>query len=133
MRAFIIDRYGKKDGVRIAEMPEPKLREDDVLIQIHAAGVNPVDIKIRDGKLKPILPYRLPLILGIDLAGIVVRVGSRVRRFKTGDEVYARPDDDRIGAFAEFISIKEDSVAHKPKTLTIEEAASMPLVGLTAT
>lgn len=132
MRAFIIDRYGKKDGVRIAEMPEPKLREDDVLIQIHAAGVNPVDIKIRDGKLKPILPYRLPLILGIDLAGIVVRVGSRVRRFKTGDEVYARPDDDRIGAFAEFISIKEDSVAHKPKTLTMEEAASIPLVGLTA-
>src|SRR5207247_9501465 len=86
----------------------------------------------RDGKLKRILPYRLPFILGNDLAGVVVRVGSGVRRFKPGDEVYARPDTDRIGAFAAFISIKEDAVAHKPKELTMEEAACIPLVGLTA-
>ena len=113
-------------------MPEPELREDDVLVQIHAAGVNPLDSKIRDGEFKLILPYRLPLILGNDFAGVVVRVGSRVRRFKPGDEVYARPDAHRIGAFAEFISIKEDSLANKPKSLTMEEAASIPLVGLTA-
>ena len=113
-------------------MPDPELREDDVLVQIHAASVNPVDSKIRDGELKLILPYRLPLILGNDVAGVVVRVGSRVRRFKPGDEVYARPDKDRIGAFAEFISINEDAVAIKPKKLTMEEAASIPLVGLTA-
>ena len=113
-------------------MPDPELRDDDVLVQIHAASVNPLDLKIRDGKLKLVLPYRLPFILGNDLAGVVVRVGSRVRRFKQGDEVYARPDKDRIGAFAEFISIKEDAVANKPEELTMEEAASIPLVGLTA-
>ncbi|HEX2243527.1 MAG TPA: NADP-dependent oxidoreductase [Gammaproteobacteria bacterium] len=132
MKAFIVDRYGSNDGVRFGEMPDPKLRENDVLVQIHAASVNPLDLKIRDGKLKLILPYRLPLILGNDLAGVVVRVGSQVRRFKLGDEVYARPDQDRIGAFAEFISMNEDAVANKPKELTMEEAASLPLVGLTA-
>jgi NADPH:quinone reductase-like Zn-dependent oxidoreductase len=132
MKAFIVDRYGNNDGVRAGEMPDPEVRDDDVLVQIHAASVNPLDLKIRSGSLKLILPYRLPFVLGNDLAGIVVRVGSRVRRFKRGDEVYARPDQDRIGAFAEFISIKEDAVASKPKELTMEEAASIPLVGLTA-
>jgi NADPH:quinone reductase-like Zn-dependent oxidoreductase len=132
MKAFIVDRYGNNDGVRAGEMPDPEVRDDDVLVQIHAASVNPLDLKIRGGSLKLILPYRLPFVLGNDLAGVVVRVGSRVRRFKRGDEVYARPDQDRIGAFAEFISIKEDAVASKPKELTMEEAASIPLVGLTA-
>ena len=132
MKAFVVDRYGSKDGGRAAEMPDPELRDADVLVQIHAAGVNLLDSKIRDGEFKLILPYRLPLILGNDVAGVVVRVGSRVRRFKPGDEVYARPATERIGAFAEFISIKEDDVANKPKTLTMEEAASIPLVGLTA-
>jgi len=132
MKAFIIDRYGSKDGVRAGDMPEPELREDDVLVQIHAAGVNLLDAKIRDGEFKRFLPYRFPLILGNEVAGIVVRVGSRVQRFAPGDEVYARPDDDRIGAFAECIAIQEDAVAKKPTNLTMEEAASIPLVGLTA-
>jgi len=132
MKAFIVDRYGKKDGARIGEMPDPELRQDDVLVQIHAAGVNLLDSKIRNGEFKLLLPYRLPLILGNDVAGVVVRVGSRVRRFKPGDEVYARPDKDRIGTFAEFIAMNEDAVAIKPKALTMEEAASIPLVGLTA-
>lgn len=132
MKAFIVERYGKKGAVRIGEMPEPQLRENDVLVQVHAAGVNPLDSKIAAGEFKLILPYRLPLILGNDFAGVVVRVGSRVRGFKPGDAVYARPDADRIGAFAELIAIKEDSLAIKPKQLTMEEAASIPLVGLTA-
>ena len=132
MKAFIVDRYGKGNGVWLGEMPEPALRDDDVLIEVHAASVNPVDLKIRDGMFKRFLPYRLPFILGSDLAGVVVKVGSRVRRFKPGDEVYAQSDQDRIGAFAEFIAIREDGVAIKPKTLTMEEAASIPLVGLTA-
>jgi NADPH:quinone reductase-like Zn-dependent oxidoreductase len=131
MKAFIIDHYGSADVVRAAEMPEPDLREDDVLVRIHAAGVNVLDSKIRGGEFKLILPYRLPLILGHDVAGVVVRVGSRVQRFKPGDEVYARPADHRIGTFAEFISMNEDDVAIKPKNLTMEEAASIPLVGLT--
>ena len=118
MKAFIVDRYGKKDGARIGEMPHPGLRQDDVLVQIHAAGVNLLDSKIRNGEFKLFLPYRLPLILGNDVAGVVVRVGSRVRRFKPGDEVYARPDKDRIGTFAEFIAMNENAVAIKPKALT---------------
>jgi len=132
VKAFIVDRYGKKGSRRMGEMPDPQLQEDDVLVQVHAAGVNPLDSKIAHGEFKLILPYRLPLILGNDFAGVVVRVGSRVRRFEPGDEVYARPDADRIGAFAQFIAIREDSLAIKPKDLTMEEAASIPLVGLTA-
>jgi NADPH:quinone reductase-like Zn-dependent oxidoreductase len=132
MKAFIVDRYGKKDGVRIGEMPDPEVRENDVLVQVHAAAVNLLDSKIRNGEFRLILPYRLPLILGNDVAGVVVRVGSRVRRFKPGDQVYARPPQDRIGSFAELISMNEDAVAIMPKKLTMEEAASIPLVGLTA-
>lgn len=108
------------------------LGEDEVMVQVHAAGVNLLDSKIRDGEFKLILPYRLPLVLGHDVAGVVVKVGSRVRQFKPGDEVYSRPDDFRIGAFAEYIAVKEASLAIKPKALSMEEAASIPLVGLTA-
>ena len=132
MKAFTIDRYGKKEVGRIAEVPEPDLRDDDVLIQIDAASVNLLDVKIRNGEFKPILPYRMPLVLGHDVAGTVVKVGPRVRRFKLGDEVYARPDDFRIGTFAEYIAVKEGSLAHKPANLSMEEAASIPLVALTA-
>jgi NADPH:quinone reductase-like Zn-dependent oxidoreductase len=132
MKAFILDRYGSADHVRAGDVPDPELREDDVLVQIHAAGVNLLDSKIRNGEFKLFLRYRLPLILGHDVAGVVVRVGSRVRRFKPGDEVYARPADGRIGAFAEFIAIAEEDVAIKPKALSMAEAASIPLVGLTA-
>jgi alcohol dehydrogenase len=132
MKAFIIDCYGRNSGLRAAEMPRPQLRPDDVLVEIHAASANVLDSKIRDGEFKLLLPYRLPLILGNDVAGVVVEVGSQVRRFRPGDEVYARPDQDRIGGFAEFIAVKEDSLALKPKNLTMEEAASIPLVGLTA-
>jgi len=132
MKAFILDRYAKAGGLRIGEMPEPAVRENDVLVQVHAGSVNVLDSKIKNGEFKLLLPYRLPLILGNDVAGIVVRVGSRARRCKVGDEVYARPDTARIGAFAELIAMNEDAVAHKPKALSMEEAASIPLVALTA-
>jgi alcohol dehydrogenase len=130
MRAFILERYGSADRVRAGDMPDPEPRADEVLVRIHAAGVNPVDSKIRNGEFKSFLRYRLPFILGQDLAGVVVRVGSRVRRFKPGDEVYAAAE--RAGAFAELSAIKEDDVAIKPTALTMAEAASIPLVGLTA-
>jgi len=132
VKAFIVDRYGSADRMQLGEVPQPQLRDDDVLIEIHAAGVNPLDSKIRDGEFKLLLPYRLPLILGNELAGVVVRVGSRVQRFKPGDEVYARVDKKRIGTFAQFIAVSEEDLAIKPKSLTMEEAASVPLVGLTA-
>ena len=133
MRAFIVDRYGKSDNaLRAGDVAEPEVGEHDVLVQIHAAGVNALDVKIRDGEFKLVLPYRPPFVLGNDVAGVVIRVGAGVRRFQPGDEVYARPDKDRIGTFAERISISERDLALKPERLTMEEAAAIPLVGLTA-
>jgi NADPH:quinone reductase-like Zn-dependent oxidoreductase len=132
MRAFIVDRYGKGRKLRSGDVPEPELREDEALVQIHAASVNLLDSKIRNGEFKLILPYRTPFVLGHDVAGVVVRVGPQVRQFKVGDEVYARPDDFRIGTFAEFVAVKEDSLAIKPKNISMEEAAAIPLVGLTS-
>lgn len=132
MKAFVVRRYGKRANVEAAERPAPTLGDGDVLVQIHAASVNPLDLKIKSGELKPLLPYRLPLVLGNDLAGVVLEVGRNIKRFKAGDEVYARPDQDRIGAFAELIAISEKDVAKKPPGLDMEHAASLPLVGLTA-
>lgn len=132
MKAFVLDRYGSKVALRAGEVADPEVREDDVLVQVHAAGVNLLDSKIRSGQFKLILPYRAPFVLGHDVAGVVLRVGARVKRFKAGDEVYARPSDHRVGTFAELIAVQEDDLALKPKNLTMEEAASIPLVGLTA-
>ncbi|MER9773348.1 NADP-dependent oxidoreductase [Mesorhizobium sp. M0220] len=132
MKAFVVDKYNKKGLLRLAEMPEPQLQDSDVLVEVHAAGVNLLDSKVRTGEFKLILPYRRPFILGHDVAGKVIRVGSKVRKFKAGDDVYARPRDGRIGTFAEFIAMDEADVALKPENLSMEEAASIPLVGLTA-
>ncbi|MGW7456706.1 NADP-dependent oxidoreductase [Streptomyces sp. NPDC054797] len=132
MKIYLIEKYGDQSVVRAAELPPPEPGADDVLVEIHAASVNPLDFKIRDGALRMILPYRLPLVLGNDLAGVVVQVGSAVTRFAVGDEVYARPDRDRIGTFAELIAIHQNDLAHKPATLTMAEAASLPLVALTS-
>lgn len=132
MKAFILDRYGKAASLRLGDAPEPTVGEGDVLVEVHAAGLNPLDSKLRDGEFKAILPYRTPFIPGHDVAGKVVRVGPGVRRFKVGDEVYSRPRDGRIGAFAEFIAIPEDDVAPKPANLSMEEAAGVPLTALTA-
>jgi NADPH:quinone reductase-like Zn-dependent oxidoreductase len=132
MKAFVVDKYKKKGALRLANMPEPELQDTDVLVRIHATAVNVLDSKLRDGEFKLILPYRPPFILGHDVAGTVVRTGPGVRRFKVGDEIYARPRDHRIGTFAELIAINEADVALKPKNLSMTEAASIPLVGLTA-
>ncbi|PTS94644.1 NADPH:quinone oxidoreductase [Flavobacterium sp. HMWF030] len=132
MRAFLINKYSKKEPLQLANVPIPEVGDDDVLVAIHAAGLNLLDSKIKSGEFKLILPYKLPLILGHDVAGIVTKVGKNVRNFKVGDEIYSRPQDHRIGTFAEFIAINERDVALKPKNLTMEEAASIPLVALTA-
>ncbi len=132
MRAFFLDRYAKKATLRLSEAAEPRVGDRDVLVEVHAAGLNLLDSKIRDGAFKPILPYKTPMILGHDVAGKVVRVGAAVRRFKVGDEVYSRPRDGRIGAFADYIAISEDDVAPKPRNLSMQEAAGVPLTALTA-
>ncbi|MEU4596876.1 NADP-dependent oxidoreductase [Nocardia sp. NPDC023988] len=130
MRAFVIDRY--KEPLREADVAEPVMGDHDVLVQIRAAGLNSLDEKIRAGEFKRILPYKLPLVLGNDLAGTVIGVGPKVREFKAGDEVFARPDKDRIGTFAERIAVAETDLARKPSSVGFEEAASLPLVALTA-
>jgi NADPH:quinone reductase-like Zn-dependent oxidoreductase len=132
MKAFVLERYGKQRPLQQTDMPLPTLRDDEVMVEVHAAGMNLLDAKIRDGEFKRLLPYRLPLILGHDVAGVVVQVGPQAGRFKVGDEVYARVDDLRIGTFAEFVPVRAASLAHKPKGFTMVEAASIPLVGLTA-
>lgn len=131
MKAFVLERYGKRSALVPTEMPPPALRDDEVLIEVHAAGVNVLDAKISDGEFKLILPYRLPLVLGHDVAGVVVKAGPQVRLFKPGDEVYARGrlPDRHLCAVR---SGQEASVALKPRGLSMEEAASIPLVGLTA-
>ncbi|MEH7342144.1 NADP-dependent oxidoreductase, partial [Priestia megaterium] len=131
MRAMVIDRYGKVP-MHLAEMPTPEIGEYEVLAEIHAASINPIDFKIRDGKVKLLVKYKMPLILGNDFSGVVAKVGAKVTRFKAGDEIYARPRKSKIGTFAEYIAIHEDDIALKPKNLSFEEAASIPLVGLTS-
>ncbi|TCW49936.1 alcohol dehydrogenase [Bacillus thuringiensis] len=131
MKAMIIDKYGKVP-MRMAEVPTPEINEYEVLAEIHAASINPIDFKIRDGKVKMLLKYEMPLILGNDFSGVIVKVGSKVTRFKVGDEIYARPKKNKIGTFAEYIAIHEDDIALKPENLSFEEAASIPLVGLTS-
>jgi NADPH:quinone reductase-like Zn-dependent oxidoreductase len=131
MKAFVVEKYGK-DGARAADVPEPTVGDRDVLVRVSAAGINPLDKMVRDGEFKQLLKYRRPFVLGHDVAGVVTRVGSAVRGFEVGDEVYARPRDLRVGGFAEFIAIDADDVAPKPASLTLQEAAAVPLVALAA-
>ncbi|KQM19925.1 NADPH:quinone oxidoreductase [Sphingomonas sp. Leaf24] len=132
MKAYLLDRYGKGRALRLGDVPDPVPAAGQVLIEIHATALNQLDGKLRDGAFKPIVPYKPPFILGHDLAGIVVGVGTGVRRFRVGDAVYARPCDLHIGTFAERIAVAEADVAAKPANLSMVEAASIPLVGLTA-
>jgi len=132
MKAFIVEKYDKKGALKLAEVPLPVLKENDVMIEVHSSGLNVLDSKIKSGEFKLILPYKLPLILGHDVAGVITQVGKNVKQFKVGDEVYSRPSDFSIGTFADFIAINERDVALKPKNISMEEAASIPLVALTA-
>ena len=131
MKAYTINRYSREDKLQLVELPEPVVKENDVLIEVHSASINQLDVKLKDGEFKLLLPYKFPLILGHDVAGMVIKVGSKVNRYKVGDEVFARPADFRIGTFAEYIAIDEHDVALKPKNVSMEQAASIPLVALT--
>lgn len=132
MKAFIVKKYGKKEKLHLAEVNDPKINSNEVLVQIRSAGVNLLDSLIRNGEFKLFLPYKTPFTNGHDMAGIVTKVGTKVSRFNVGDEVYARPSDFKIGTFAEYISISESDLALKPKNISMEEASSIPLIGLTA-
>lgn len=131
MKAYIISKYSKESTLQLVDLPQPIIKENEVLVEIHAASINQLDVKIKSGEFKLLLPYKFPLILGHDVAGVVTKVGSGVRRFKVGDEVFARPADFHIGTFAECIAIHENDLAMKPKNISMEEASSIPLVALT--
>lgn len=132
MKAFVVKKYSKKEKLQLTGWAVPAVNENEVLVQIHAAGVNLLDSLIRNGDFKLFLKYKPPFVNGHDVAGVVTKTGSKVSKFKVGDEVYARVSDYRIGTFAEYISIDQKDVALKPENISMEEAASIPLVGLTA-
>ncbi len=132
MKAVVIRSYGGREVLAIEEVPVPGIADNEVLIKVHAAGVNPVDWKVRAGYLKEMLPYEFPLTLGWDVSGTVAEAGSNVTGFSAGDEVYALADISRNGSYAEYIVVKADGVALKPDSLDHVHAASVPLAALTA-
>ena len=133
MKAFYITKYDKDSPLQLGELSTPQISDDKVLVELHYASLNPIDFKIKHGDMKIILPFKFPLILGNDGSGVVSKVGKNVKHFKVGDEVYLRPDKNSgIGTLAEFIAVGENELALKPKNLSLEEAASVPLVGLTS-
>lgn len=132
MKAFILKRYGKSGQVAFAEIPQPAIKPDEILVQVHAVGLNPIDYMIPKGAFKPILQFQLPATMGSDVAGVVVEVGSQVTRFKPGDAVFASTFDLGTGTLAEFAVVPERAAALKPENLDFVEAASIPMVGLTS-
>ena len=132
MKALTFQRYGKSPGLGITEVPRPVLKPDELLVEVHAAGVNPIDNRLMTGAFKPVVKLELPATVGSDVAGIVVEVGSRVKRFKPGDAVFASVFDLGRGSIAEFVAVPESVAAHKPANLDFVQAASIPMVGLTA-
>ena len=130
MKAAYITRYGNINDVQIDKQPRPSLTENAVLVKVHAASINPLDLRVLEGEFKAILPVPFPFILGNDFAGTVVEVGSKVSQFKVGDEVYAKTDLN--GAFAEYTVVQQSSLALKPQNISMEQAAALPLVGLTS-
>ncbi|WP_117161828.1 NADP-dependent oxidoreductase [Paraliobacillus sp. X-1268] len=132
MKAIVINEYGDKRVLQEEEISKPVIKENQVLVEVHATSINPIDWKMRAGYLKEMLDFSFPIILGWDVAGTIVEVGSQVQNFKIGDEVFARPDTTNEGTYAEFTTVDENLLAKKPKNITFEEAASVPLAGLTA-
>ena len=131
MKAFVVTHYGP-DGLEAADVPTPTVGPRDVLVDVRAASINPLDKMVRNGEFKQLLNYKPPFTLGHDVSGVITEVGPEVRDFKVGDEIYARPRDLRIGTFAEQIAIDADDIAPKPRSLSFEEAAAVPLVALAA-
>lgn len=131
MKAAQINHY-KQTTLTITDAPLPVVGAHDVLVKIIAASINPIDLKIMAGGIRPLLKYHMPLTLGNDFSGVITGVGAQVTAFKVGDEVYGRAPKDRIGTFAEFIAIDHTAIAFKPQNLTFTEAAAIPLVGLTS-
>jgi NADPH:quinone reductase-like Zn-dependent oxidoreductase len=132
MRAYVLEHYGGPEGSRLMDVPAPALGPCDILVKVRAAGLNPLDFKFRQGKLRAIQRPKLPFVLGNELAGEVIAAGSDVKRFRVGDRVFARVAKERAGAFAEQACVDEVHAAHMPRDLDFMAAAAIPLAGLTA-
>jgi NADPH:quinone reductase-like Zn-dependent oxidoreductase len=132
VKAVVATRYGGPDALAVVDRGPPAPGPRDVVIAVRAASLNPIDFKIREGKLKLVLDVRPPIALGCDVAGVVEATGAEVTRFRTGDEVFARLEKHRMGGLAERVAADERVVANKPARATFEEAAAIPLAGLTA-
>jgi len=132
MRAYVLKHYGGPEGSLLMDVSAPTPRPRDILVEVRAAGLNPVDFKFRQGKLRAILRPKLPFVLGNEFAGEVIGVGDDVKQFRVGDRVFARVAKERAGAFAEQACVDEDHVAHMPRDLDFTAAAGVPLAGLTA-
>lgn len=132
MRAIRLNEYGSVDKLKVENIPKPEPQNNEVLIKVHAAGINPVDWKIIEGKASDKFPLKLPITPGWDVAGVVESVGKRVKTFQAGEEVFCKPDLDKDGAYAEFIIVPESIISYKPTNISFSEAGSVPLAGLTA-
>lgn len=132
MRAVVINEYGNKDQLHMENIAIPEIADDEVLVEVRATSVNPIDWKLREGYLAESIPLKFPIVLGWDVAGVITRVGQKVQNFKTGDKVLARPDLTNRGTYAEYTAVKEDKLAMLPENVSYEEAAALPLAGLTA-
>ncbi|ANU14598.1 NADP-dependent oxidoreductase [Planococcus halocryophilus] len=132
MKAIVIDQYGEKNVLTEREVEKPSIQEDQVLVEIHATSINPIDWKVRAGYLKDMLPFEFPIILGWDAAGIIVEKGSNVTNFEIGERVFTRPATTNQGTYAEYVPVDENLLAKMPASMSFEEAAAIPLAGLTA-
>lgn len=132
MKAVVIENYGSKDELKEMEVPNPVPTAHQVVVEVKATSINPIDWKLREGYLQKMMPWQFPIILGWDVAGVITEVGSEVTDWKVGDEVFARPDTTRFGTYAQYTLVDDHLLARKPASISWEEAAAVPLAGLTA-
>ncbi|MFC7319459.1 NADP-dependent oxidoreductase [Halobacillus campisalis] len=132
MKAIVIEQYGNKEQLVEKEVSIPEIEENQVLVELHATSINPIDWKLRQGYLKEMLDFDFPITLGWDAAGVVKKAGSNVQKFKEGDRVFARPELSRFGTYAEYAAVDEHVLSHLPESISYKEAAAVPLAGLTA-
>ncbi|EDL66461.1 NADP-dependent oxidoreductase [Bacillus sp. SG-1] len=132
MKAIVIEEYGDKDVLVEKDIEKPSIAENQVLVEMHATSINPIDWKVREGYLKEMLPFEFPIVLGWDAAGVIVETGSNVKGFKVGDRVFTRPATTNRGTYAEYLSVHDNLLAKMPEEMSFDEAASIPLAGLTA-
>ncbi|MBN8192825.1 NADP-dependent oxidoreductase [Bacillus sp. NTK074B] len=132
MKAIIIKQYGDKEVLQETEINQPEIGDNQILLENHATSINPIDWKVREGYLKDMLDFEFPIILGWDAAGVIAEKGKNVKGFEVGDRVFARPATTREGTYAEYVAVDEELLAKMPESMSFEEAAAIPLAGLTA-